>query len=118
MARPRIEGTNYKVTIHKNGKYTYASTQPLLVNEKTGKTFNRRIHWGTVDENLKFHPGKSYIYADAAERDKLVFPSDWDMSEAEALKANRGSGRPKPALFIGWHFHVNGNKISLAKYTC
>ena len=23
-----------------------------------------------------------------------------------------------PALFIGWHFHDNGNKISLAKYTC
>lgn len=50
MARPRIEGTNYKVTIHKNGKYTYASTQPLLVNEETGKTFNRRIHWETVDK--------------------------------------------------------------------
>jgi hypothetical protein len=95
MARPRIEGTNYKVTIHKNGKYTYASTQPLLVDEKTGKTFNRRVHWGTVDENLKFHPGKAYIYADAAERDKLVFPSDWDMSEAEALKTNRSAGRPK-----------------------
>ena len=95
MARPRIEGTNYKVTVHKNGGYRYASTQPLLVDEKTGKTYNRRVHWGTLDENNKFHPGKAYIYADIAERNKLVFPDDWDMSEAEALKSARGAGRPK-----------------------
>lgn len=95
MARPRIEGTNYKVTVHKNGGYRYASTQPLLVDEKTGKTYNRRVHWGTLDENNKFHPGKAYIYADITERNKLVFPDDWDMSEAEALKSARGAGRPK-----------------------
>lgn len=95
MARPRIEGTNYKVTIHKNGGYRYASTQPLLTNPETGKTYNKRVHWGTVDETLKFHPGKTYIYASPEETEKLVFPSDWDMSEAEALKTNRNAGRPK-----------------------
>lgn len=94
MARPRIEGTNYKVSIHKNGGYMYASTQPLLVDKETGRTYNKRVHWGTVDSDNKFHPGKAYIYADVSERDKLVFPSDWDMSEAEALKSNRGAGRP------------------------
>ena len=94
MARPRIEGTNYKVSIHKNGGYRYASTQPLLTDPETGKSYNKRIHWGTVDENLKFHPGRTYIYASPAETAKLVFPSDWDMSEADALKTNRGAGRP------------------------
>lgn len=95
MSRPKIEGTNYKVTIHKNGGYRYASTQPLLTDPKTGKTYNKRIHWGTVDDKLKFHPGKTYIYASPTETAKLVFPDDWDMSEAEALKTNRGAGRPK-----------------------
>ena len=94
MARPRIEGTNYKVSIHKNGGYRYASTQPLLTDPETGKSYNKRIHWGTVDENLKFHPGRTYIYASPAETAKLVFPSDWDMSEADALKTDRGAGRP------------------------
>lgn len=95
MARPRLEGTNYKVTIHKNGRYMYASTQPLLVDKATGKTFNRRMHWGAVDSDKKFHPGKTYIYAEPSERDKLIFPADWDMSEAMALKSNRIAGRPK-----------------------
>ena len=93
MSRPKIEGTNYKVTIHKNGGYRYASTQPLLTDPKTGKTYNKRIHWGTVDDKLKFHPGKTYIYASPTETAKLVFPDDWDMSEAEALKTNRGGGQ-------------------------
>lgn len=95
MSRPRKEGTNYKVTIHKNGGYMYASTQHLLVDKATGKTYNRRIHWGTVDSDKKFHPGKTYIYADPSERDKLVFPDDWDMREAMALKSNCGAGCPK-----------------------
>ncbi len=95
MARPRNEETTYKVTIHKNGGYRYASTQPLLTDPVTGKTYNKRIHWGTVDENMKFHPGKTYISASPTETARLVFPDDWDMSEAEMLKTNRGAGRPK-----------------------
>lgn len=91
MARPKIEGTNYKVSIHKNQGYSYASTQPLLVDDN-GKTYNKRIHWGTVDENLRFHPNSRYLLASAEERDNLVFPADWDMSEAEkaVLPPDRG----------------------------
>lgn len=92
MARPRTEGTNYKVSIHKNNGYSYASTQPLLTGED-GKTYNKRIHWGTVDDGLRFHPNSRYLLAPAEERDKLVFPADWDMSEAEKAVLPPGRGR-------------------------
>ena len=49
MARPRLEGTNYKMSIHVANGHRYASTQPLLVDQASGKTRNMRIHWGTYD---------------------------------------------------------------------
>jgi len=83
----------YKICIHKNSGYWYASTQPRVFNEKTGKFHCIRKHWGTVDENLKFHPNIDYIYATPEERAKLEFPQDWDLSEIEKLSGNRKKGR-------------------------
>ena len=96
MARQAEESTTYKVKIHLNNGYRYASTQPLVVDpERTsGRNTHRRIHWGTVDEDNKFHPNKTYLYADVSERRKLIFPDDWDMSEVASLPSERKAGRP------------------------
>ena len=96
MARQAEESTTYKVKIHLNNGYRYASTQPLVVDpERTsGRNRHRRIHWGTVDENNKFHPNKTYLYADVSERRKLIFPDGWDLSEVASLPSERKAGRP------------------------
>lgn len=59
-----------------------------------GRNKHVRIHWGTVDENLKFHPGSKYLLASPAERAKLIFPEDWDMSEVQTLPSERKAGCP------------------------
>ena len=94
MARPRQEGTNYKMSIHVANGHRYASTQPLLVDQASGKTRNMRIHWGTVDENLRFYPGKRFFYASPSERARFVYPDTWDLTELEKLSGIKGQGRP------------------------
>lgn len=96
MARHAEESTTYRVKIHLNNGYRYASTQPLVVDpdRTSGRNRHKRIHWGTVDENNKFHPNKTYLYADLSERRKLIFPDDWDMSEVALLPSERKAGRP------------------------
>ena len=96
MARQAEESTSYKVKIHLNNGYRYASTQPLVKDpdRTSGRNKHKRIHWGTVDENNKFHPNKTFLYADLSERRKLIFPDDWDMSEVAALTSERKAGRP------------------------
>ena len=90
---PRTDGKT-RVSIHKNSGYHYASTQPYVLDSETGKKTYRRIHWGIVDENLKFFPGTTYIYASPEERDRLEFPPEWDLSELRKLSDQRGPGRP------------------------
>ena len=96
MSRQAEESTTYKVRIHMNNGYRYASTQPLVVDpdRTSGRNRHKRIHWGTVDENNKFHPNKTFLYADVSERRKLIFPDDWDLSEVTALPSERKAGRP------------------------
>jgi hypothetical protein len=94
MGRPVDLTARYRVKLHVNGGYTYASTQPPYVDPKTGKKKYRYIHWGTVDENLKFMPGTSFLLATPEERARLIFPVDWDMSEANKYKGLRLPGRP------------------------
>ena len=94
MGRHADTTAQYRVSIHANGGYRYASTQPAVVDSETGEKRYRRVHWGTVDENLKFIPGKQYIIASPEERKKLIFPEGWDLSEAEKLSGRRKQGRP------------------------
>ena len=54
MARPLDPNAPYRISIHTNNGYRYASTQPASKDPVTGKTTHKRIHWGTVDENNKF----------------------------------------------------------------
>lgn len=79
-----------------NGGYRYASTQPIVVepDRKSGRNKHKRIHWGTLDDDNKFHPNQNYIIASPEERAKLIFPEDWDLSEAKSLPSERKAGRP------------------------
>lgn len=85
--------------MHINGGYRYASTQPIIEdpNRESGRNKHRRVHWGTVDDDMKFHPNHRYITAPPEERARLVFPAEWDLSEARALPSERNAGRPPSA---------------------
>jgi hypothetical protein len=94
MARPVDPNAQYRVKPHINGGYTYASTQPSYVDPETGKKKYRYIHWGSIDENLKFKPNSQFFLASPEERARLIFPEGWDMSEAKKLTGLRKPGRP------------------------
>ena len=92
LGRPPKADSGYRVSTHKIGKYVYASTQPVFVDENGNKTYKHR-HWGRLDGN-RFIPGAEFITLSQEERDKLVFPSDWDLSEVDRLFPQPHSGRP------------------------
>lgn len=94
MPRKADPNSQYKVSIHLNNGYRYASTQPYIINPDTGKKSYHHIHWGTVDDNNKFIPGKNYLVASLSERAKLIFPESWDLSEIKKLSGARPKGRP------------------------
>jgi len=94
MARPVNPNAQYTIKLHVTNGYTYASTQPPYLDPKTGKKKYRYVHWGAVDENRKFIPGTRYYQASPEERAQLIFPEDWDMSEAEKLKERAEVGMP------------------------
>ena len=96
MARTIDKDSAYRVRIHRNNGYCYASAQPIVVDpdRKLGRNKHVRLHWGTVDEDLKFHPNNRYLMASPQERARLIFPEGWDLSEAKSLPSERGAGRP------------------------
>ena len=94
MGRQSDPNAQFRVKPHITKGYTYASTQPPYVDPETGKKRYRYIHWGTIDENQRFIPGSAFFLATPEERSKLVFPEEWDMSEAEKLTGLRKPGRP------------------------
>lgn len=93
MARKPDPDTAYRVKIHMDKGYRYASTQPPVIDLETGKRKYRRVHWGTLD-GKRFVPGMKYITASLEERSKLIFPDDWDLSEIDKLSGRRKQGRP------------------------
>ena len=94
MARPVDPLSQYRIKPHKNNGYIYASTQPSYIDSTTGRKKYRYIHWGTIDDTLTFKPNTQYIYASPEERKKLIFPDDWNMSEAEQVLGLKKPGRP------------------------
>jgi hypothetical protein len=95
MGRHSDPNAQYRVKPHVTKGYTYASTQPPYVDANTGKKRYRYVHWGTVNENQKFVPGSAFYLASPEERERLIFPDNWDMSEAEKLTGLRNPGRPE-----------------------
>jgi len=94
LARHADPNTQYRVRKHVNGGYTYASTQPPYNDPITGKNKYRHVHWGSVDENNKFMPSSQFFLATPEERAQLIFPENWDTSEAKKLTGLRAPGRP------------------------
>ena len=94
MARPMDPNAQYRIKPHVNGGYTYASTQPPYIDPNTGKKKYRYVHWGTVNDSSKFIPGTRFYQATPEERAQLIFPDEWDMSEAKKLTGLRPPGRP------------------------
>ena len=92
LGRPVNKDTQYKVIVHTLGKHRYASTKVFTVGENGKKQYTYK-HWGTLEDGNRFHPGTNYFYASVAERNKLIFPSDWDMSEISELSSARRRGR-------------------------
>ena len=95
MARPVDPNSQFRVKPHTTNGYTYASTQPPYVDPDTGRKKYRYIHWGTVNESRKFIPGTAFYQASPEERSRLIFPEDWDLSEAQKLTGLRKPGRPE-----------------------
>lgn len=92
LGRPVNKDTQYKVIVHTLGKHKYASTKVFTIGEDGKKRYTYR-HWGTLEDGNRFHPGTNYFYAPVADRNKLIFPSDWDMSEVSELSSTRRRGR-------------------------
>jgi hypothetical protein len=93
MGRQVDPDAQFRIKPHITKGYAYASTQPPYIDNTTGKKKYRYIHWGTIDENLKFIPGYTFFLASPEEREQLIFPKDWDISEAEKITGLRKPGR-------------------------
>ena len=57
MARLTKADSIYRMSLHKNGGYMYATTHPYTVTEDGKKKYSC-LHWGIVTDELKFIPGK------------------------------------------------------------
>ena len=78
----------YRVYPHAlNNKYTYAAIQ--VRKDKNGKPINPKvIHLGRLEEvngKIVLKPNAEYKLMQVKERLKLIFPAEWDISEAEAM---------------------------------
>lgn len=92
LGRPANKDTQNKVIVHTIGRHRYASTKVSTVGEDGKKRYTYK-HWGTLEDGDRFHPGTNYFYASVAERDRLIFPVAWDMSEVTELSSTRRRGR-------------------------
>jgi len=90
--RPFSASTQFKMIIHTNGNHRYASTKPYTIGEDGIKRYTYK-HWGTLDEQNRFIPGMAYMYASIEERQQLIFPKDWDLSQIEILSGTKRRGR-------------------------
>ena len=90
--RPVSKDTQYKMIVHTNGGHRYASTKTFTVGEDGRKRYAYK-HWGTLGDGDRFHPGTNYFYAAVEDRKRLIFPSNWDLSEISGLASSRRPGR-------------------------
>ena len=90
--RPFSTSTQFKMIIHTNGNHRYASTKPYTIGKDGIKRYTYK-HWGALDEQNRSIPGMAYMYASIEERQQLIFPKDWDLSQIEILSGTKRRGR-------------------------
>lgn len=90
--RPFNASTQFKMIVHTIGEHRYASTKPFRIGEDGVKRYSYK-HWGTLDDQNRFHPGVAYLYASIEERRQLLFPKEWDLCEIETLSGTKHRGR-------------------------
>lgn len=79
------------MTTHKMGKYVYAATY----SPSTGTTGRRSCkHWGRLQDGNLFQPNTEFLLLDPEERDKYIFPDEWDLTALKRMPSHRGPGRP------------------------
>lgn len=97
--RPKDPDTDFRVKLHVHRSYRYAATQPYEPDpESNGKMRRRYVFWGSVTEDLRFIPNERFLSSSPEERSKLIFPKEWDMSEA----AGALSGTKRRRMDIRW----------------
>ena len=79
-ARKADPQSRYRVMAHKANGYVYAATCETVVDEG-GKKGRRYTHWGALEDGRTFVPNLRYLALSAQERERLVFPADWDISK-------------------------------------
>lgn len=79
MPRPIGPNSGYQMGIHKMGKYRYASTE-RMVTGKSGKPIPKHIHWGRLDDAMRFHPNEKFLFEKPSEKAKFIYPPEWDLS--------------------------------------
>lgn len=120
--RPRDPDTIYIVRRHAVGKYVYAATQGYFKDESSGRTERRVMHWGKLTAENRFIPNEAYMALSPAEREKLIFPEEWDLTEARNLPSERGRGRPQSSRQTGdrlygatWFLDKLADKLGVTK---
>ena len=86
--------TPYIVRSSKVNGYTYAHVQKLVEIAKKGTKERRKVNIGKLIDGYKFVPNKEYRLMPVAERRKLRFPPEWDISAAQKL-----DGGPSKPIF-------------------
>ena len=87
LSRKTDPNTRYRVRIHKDRNYTYASVQETAISPKSGKKYPRTKNLGTLDANMVFTPNATFRMMPVEERGKYIFPDGWDISRATILNA-------------------------------
>ena len=82
--------SEYRVYPHKANGYLYAATCETIY--KDGKRIRKYTHWGSLSLDNKFSPNLKYKTTPVEEREKLIFPDHWDISEAEKLNKAKHDG--------------------------
>lgn len=86
LGRPKDPTTQYKVLLHQQSNgYRYAATMQYVCNEKGQIVKRKYVYWGSVTEDFRFIPNLRYNNASLEERDHLIFPANWDLSEIKKV---------------------------------
>lgn len=81
MSRTKDPATKYRMRLFVSNGHRYAATADPGYNGNRKWVSNTTI-WGKVTEELVFKPNLRFVNLTAAEKEKFIFPEDWDISAA------------------------------------